>query len=92
MAIGVIWSPPIDKQTYDAVSEKVLQAGKDKGMTFHVAGEADGSWRIFELWESRDGLELFKREDLAQAFDEVGGGQTGAPEPEFVFDVYYQGP
>jgi hypothetical protein len=38
MAIGVIWYPPIDQQTYDAVREKVTQASVDKGLTFH-AGE-----------------------------------------------------
>jgi hypothetical protein len=92
MAIGVIWYPPVDKQAYDAVRERVWQAGQDKGMKFHAAGEADGGWRIMEVWESRDGLERFISEDLARAFEELGGGQGGPPQPEFVFDVYYQGP
>jgi hypothetical protein len=42
MAIGVIWYPPIDQQTYDAVREKVTQASVDKGLTFHAGGEAEG--------------------------------------------------
>jgi quinol monooxygenase YgiN len=92
MAIGVIWYPPVDQQTYDAVREKVLQAGAEKGMRFHAAGEAEGSWRIVEVWESRDGLERFMREDLHPAIDEVSGGQAPPPEPEVVFDVYFQGP
>lgn len=92
MAIGVIWFPPVDKQSYDAIREKVWQAGQDKGMKFHAAGEADGVWSIIELWESRDGLDRFVREDLARAFEEVGGGQGEAPQPESVFEVYYQGP
>jgi len=32
------------------------------------------------------------REDLHPAVDEVSGGQAPHPEPELVFDVYYQGP
>ncbi len=92
MAIGVIWYPPVDQQSYDAVREKVLQAGFDKGMSFHAAGEAEGSWRIFECWDSREALESYMREDLHPAVDEVSGGQAPPPEPELVFDVYYQGP
>jgi quinol monooxygenase YgiN len=92
MAIGVIWYPPVDQQTYDAVREKVLQAGVDKGMTFHAAGEAEGSWRIFERWDSREALASYMREDLHPAIDEVSGGQAPHPEPEHVFDIYYQRP
>jgi hypothetical protein len=91
MAVGVIWYPPVDKQAYEAIREKVWQGGQDKGMKFHAAGEADGSWRIIEVWESRDGLEQFIREDLARAFEEAGA-QGGPPQPEFVFDVVFQGP
>jgi hypothetical protein len=32
MAIGVIWYPPVDQQADDAVTEKVMQAGVDKGL------------------------------------------------------------
>jgi hypothetical protein len=91
MAIGVIWYPPVDQQTYDAVTEKVIQAGADKGLRFHAAGEAEG-WRIIECWDSREGLESFIREDLHPAIDEVSGGQAPHPEPELVFEVYNQGP
>ena len=91
MAVGVIWYPPVDNQAYEAIREKVWQGGQDKGMKFHAAGEADGGWRIFEVWESRDGLEQFIREDLARAFEETGA-QGGPPQPEVVFDVVFQGP
>jgi quinol monooxygenase YgiN len=61
-------------------------------MHFHAAGDADGRWCIFELWESRDGLERFLREDLARAFEELGGGESRTPQPEVVFEVVFQGP
>ncbi len=93
MAIGVIWRPPVDQQSYDALREQLLQPSVDKGMRFHAAGEAEDGWRIIEVWDSRDGLESFIREDLAPAVEQVGGGQgPPAPEPEAVFDVHFQGP
>jgi hypothetical protein len=48
MAIGAIWSPPIDKETYDAVKERVLQASLDAGLRFHAAGESPEGWRIID--------------------------------------------
>jgi hypothetical protein len=92
MAIGVIWHPPVDKQAYEEIRDKVWQGGQDKGMKFHAAGDDNGVWTIIEVWESRDGFERFMREDLARAFEESGGGQGGPPQPESVFEVYFQGP
>jgi hypothetical protein len=45
-----------------------------------------------EVWDSRDGLERFIREDLSSAVDEVSGGQAGTPQPELVFDIHFQQP
>jgi hypothetical protein len=84
--------PTVDRQTYEAVREKAFRAGVDKGMTFHAAGETEGSWRIFECWDSREALGSYMREDLYPAIDEVSGGQAPHPEPEHVFDIHYQGP
>jgi hypothetical protein len=92
MAIGVIWFPDVDKQTYDAVREKVVPSGKEKGVQFHAAGDSDGCWCIFELWESRDGLDRFMREDLAPAFDDLNLSEEQRPQPDHIFEVAFQGP
>jgi hypothetical protein len=92
MAIGAIWYPPVDQQAYEAIRDKVLQAGFDKGMQFHAAGEAEGQWRVFEVWDSRDGIERYIQEDLGPAADEVSGGQAETPQPELVFDIHFQKP
>ncbi|MGX9791823.1 hypothetical protein [Mycobacterium sp. MMS18-G62] len=89
MAVGVVWYPPIDQQTYDAVREKVLQASIDKGQQFHAAGQADGRWCIIEVWGSRDSLQRFLREDLGPAFEAIGLGEGDPPVPELVFDVHF---
>jgi quinol monooxygenase YgiN len=92
MAIGAIWYPPVERQAYEAIRDKVLQAGFDKGMQFHAAGEAEGQWRVFEVWDSRDAMERYVREDLGPAADEASGGQAEIPQPELVFDIHYQAP
>ena len=93
MTIGVVWNLAVDQQTYDAVSEKVMQAAIDKGLQFHAAGGAeDGRWRIIDVWQSREGLEKFIREDLATAFNEIGDGQADTPQPETLFAIHVQGP
>ena len=106
MPIGVIWYPPVDQQAYDAIREKVFDASLDKGLRFHAAGEAEGSWRIIETWDSREGLGRFIQEDLraalvefeaiqgdlAPAVDEVSGGQAPTRGPELVFDIHFQNP
>jgi hypothetical protein len=61
-------------------------------MQFHAAGEGDGQSPIFEVWDSRGGLESFIREDLARAADEVSDGQADTPQPELVFDIHFQNP
>lgn len=86
MTIGVVWFPPIDQLAYDAMRQTVLQASLANGQQFHAAGEADGRWCIIEVWESRDGLEQFIREDLAPTFAAAGHGE--APRPELIFDVH----
>lgn len=90
MAIGVIWAPEVDQQFYNAISERVMPGAADKGMRFHAAGPTDGGWRIVEVWDSREALENFIRDDLAPAIDEVSQGQAPTPEPDTVFEVYRQ--
>jgi hypothetical protein len=92
MAIGVIWSPPIDKQTYEAIKERVWQAGMDAGARFHAAGESPAGWRIIEVWESEEGLDRFIRDSLDPAVQEVSGGRAPHMERPEVFEVHFQGP
>ena len=90
MAIGVIWSPPIDAATYDAIKERVMQAAVDRGSRFHAAGESPSGWRIIEVWDSREGLEAFIRDSLEPAVQEVSGGQATQMEEPEVFEVYFE--
>ena len=90
MAIGVIWKPPIDAATYDAIKERVMQGAIDRGSRFHAAGESPSGWRIIEVWDSREGLEAFRGEVLGPAVDEVSGGQAPPMEEPEVFDIHFE--
>jgi hypothetical protein len=37
---------PIDRPTYDAVSERCRPAARDAGLRSHAAGEVDGTWHV----------------------------------------------
>jgi hypothetical protein len=92
MAIGAIWSPPIDQQTYDEVKERFWQAGVDAGLRFHAAGESSAGWRVIEVWESLEGLGAFVRDSLDPAVQEISGGLAPRMERPEVFEVHFQGP
>lgn len=89
MAIGAIWQPPIDRQTYDSISARVMVPAQEAGCRFHAAGEGEGGWRIIEVWESREGLQRFIDESLIPVIDDVSGGRAEHPMPE-VFEIHAQ--
>ena len=90
MAIGAIWSPPIDAATYDAVKERVMQAAIDAGSRFHAAGPSPSGWRIIEIWDSEEGLDRFIRDTLDPGVPEVSGGRAPRMERPEVFEVYFE--
>ena len=92
MAIGVIWRPPIDQQTYDAIKEKVIDAAYGGGLRYHAAGQSGGGWCIIEVWDSDEGLDTFMRDTLNPAVEEVSKGQAPPMERPETFEVYFQGP
>jgi hypothetical protein len=57
----------------------VFDASFDKGLRFHAAGEAEGSWRIIETWDSREGLGRFIQEDLAPQSTRQAAGKPLLP-------------
>jgi hypothetical protein len=70
MAIGTLTRLPegLGAQQYDAVSEKMGMASQPpEGLIFHSAGELDGRFQIFNVWESREHFDRFNRERLEPA-------------------------
>ena len=58
---------------YDTVAEKMgVRENPPEGCLAHTAGFADdGTWRVFDVWESGEHLDRFERERLGPALQEV---------------------
>jgi hypothetical protein len=84
MAVGTIdrLSEGIGAQQYDAVIEKVGMADKQvEGMIFHSAGELEGSFQVFNVWEARENYERFKADRLRPAMVAIMGEDAVAALP-----------
>jgi hypothetical protein len=83
MAIAVISEVPEGTlETYDAVNEKLEAAGSvpQEGHLFHCVGAMEGGgFRVFDVWETREGFDRFVAEALRPAIEEVTQGQAGEP-------------
>ena len=69
-------------EQYDAVDEKVPDMPPEA--KYHVAGEANGTLYVIEVWESREAIERFMEGPLGPALEEAG-----IPEPKVTeFEVH----
>jgi hypothetical protein len=85
MAIGTITRFPqgVGAQQYDAVIEKMGFANEPpEGLIFHSAGELEGRFQVFNVWESREHSERFTRERLRPAQVAILGEERVAAMPD----------
>jgi hypothetical protein len=83
MAIAMLQeNPGLTAEIYDAVNANLdVHNSPPEGLILHTAApSADGGFRIFDVWESRDAFERFNEERLGPAIMEVVGGE-GPPQP-----------
>jgi hypothetical protein len=81
MAIGMITRLPegVGASQYDAVSAKLdIENNPPDGLILHSAGELEGTFQIFNIWESREQADRFTRERLQPARIEVMGQDRAA--------------
>jgi hypothetical protein len=73
---------------YDAVSSKLGVADDPPdGLIFHSAGELEGVFQIFNVWESSEQADGFTRERLQPARIEVMGEERASAAEGAVVDV-----
>ncbi len=91
MAVGTItrFSEGMGADQYDAVMEKVRLADEPvEGLIFHSAGELEGQFQVFNIWESREDFTRFATDRLRPAQVAVMGEERVAALPDAdVIDV-----
>ena len=76
---------------YDAVTAKInVDADPPEGMIVHTAGFSDdGTFRIFDVWESEDLMHRFDENRLGPAIQEVMGGDGGEPDRRSQYELHH---
>jgi hypothetical protein len=85
MAIGTVTRFPqgVGAQQYDAVTEKMGFASEPpEGLIIHSAGELEGRFQVFNVWESREHSDRFTRERLRPAQVAIMGEERVAAMPD----------
>lgn len=79
-------APSMTTEKYDAVIPRLEESGgwPPEGLDYHVAFSVDGSFRVSEIWDSREQFEAFG-ERLMPILAEEGVELAGPPE---VIEVY----
>jgi hypothetical protein len=85
MAVGTItrFSEGMGAEQYDAVTEKLgLSEEAPEGLIFHSAGELEGRFQVFNVWETRENFERFTADRLRPAQVAVMGEEQVAALPD----------
>ncbi len=85
MAIGLITRFPevMGAEQYDSVNEKLNMAGEaPEGLILHCAGELDGRFQVFDIWETRAHHDRFADGRLREAIIGVIGEEAYAELPD----------
>ena len=90
MAIGRITRLPegVGAAQYDAVNAKLgIWDDPPDGLIFHSAGELEGVFQVFNVWQSSEQADRFTRERLQPARIEIMGEERASATQAAVVDV-----
>lgn len=85
MAVGTItrFSEGMGADQYDAVTAQMGFADEPpEGLIFHSAGELEGRFQVFNVWETRENFERFTEDRLRPAQVAVMGEERVAALPD----------
>jgi hypothetical protein len=85
MAVGTItrFSEGLGAEQYDAVTAELgLASEPPEGLIFHSAGELDGRFQVFNIWETIENFERFTADRLRPAQVAVMGEERVAALPD----------
>jgi hypothetical protein len=74
MAVAVLVEVPgVTSAQYDAVMKDVFPGNHPPhGCMFHVAGPAEGVWRVVDVWDSQATFDAFVQNTLGPAMGKAG--------------------
>jgi hypothetical protein len=90
MAVGRINRFPegVGAEQYDAVTAEIgIANDPPDGLIFHSAGELEGRFQVFNVWESTEHADRFTRDRLRPAQVAVMGEERVAAMPAEPVDV-----
>jgi|1186.fasta_scaffold255376_2 hypothetical protein len=75
---------------YDAIHAAIMDKVADQptGLVIHTAGFTGETFRIFEVWESREQCERFQSEVVMPTVMEVTAGDPGAPPTTTTYELH----
>jgi hypothetical protein len=85
MAVGTItrFSEGMGADQYDAVMQQMGMADKPvEGLIFHSAGELEGQFQVFNIWQAREDFDRFVVDRLRPAQVAVMGEERVAALPD----------
>lgn len=85
MAIGVLFEASgWTREGYEQMNRQMFGSPRPSasidGLIVHSAGEGPNSWRIVDIWESREHFDRFIEEKVMPAAQEIGAPEMGEPQ------------
>jgi hypothetical protein len=87
------FAPSEDRGTtnYDAVNERInVETDPPDGLLAHTAGfSEDGTFRIYDVWASREQAEAFLSQTLAPVLEEMMGTDAAPPAKSELYELHH---
>ena len=81
--------PGVTRDQYDKMGSILAEGAPPNGIIYHACGPIDGSWRISDIWTSREAFDAFVDERLLPAMRSIGGPEPSRRE---AIETYHAGP
>jgi hypothetical protein len=80
MALALLLEfPGATQEQFNQVAQKIGSRAP-QGLLYHVEGPIEGGWRVVDVWESQEAVDMFFQEMLGQVLQEAG---VAIPRPQF---------
>jgi hypothetical protein len=77
--------PGLTREQYEAVVQKVNEAGSPAGALLHAGGPIEGGYRVVEIWATREAADAFYGSSLYQ---QATSAVTAQPNIVMTWAVY----